>query len=58
MSMLILIALLIVIISVLNEKVFHLQSDIALVLFLSLLSVAGLLLWQVPALATVREFPR
>lgn len=58
MSMLILIALLIVLISVLNENVFHLQSDIALVLFSSLISVAVLLLGQIPAFSAVRDFTK
>lgn len=55
MNMLILIALLIVIISVANEKLFHLQSDIALVLFSSVISVAVLLLGKVPSFSAVRE---
>lgn len=56
MSLLIIIALMIVLISVLNERVFHLQSDIALVLFSSVISVAVALLSRIPSFTAVREF--
>lgn len=58
MSMLILIALLIVLISVFNEKVLHMQSDIALVLFSSVISVAVILLGHIPGFDAVRDFSR
>ncbi len=53
--MLIFIALLIVLISVVNENLFHLQSDIALVLFSSLISTAILFLGKIPEFSSVRE---
>lgn len=56
MSLLIIIALMIVLISVVNERVFKLQSDIALVLFSSLISVAIALLGKIPSFTAVRDF--
>lgn len=55
MNMLILIALIIVVISVVNENIFHLQSDIALVLFSSVLSVLVLILGRIPSFSVIGE---
>ena len=52
MGFLVMLFLFIVLVSVINEKIIHLQGDIALLLFSALFSAIVLILLQIPGLNT------